>query len=313
MSAAPEIPRLERVAFFDGQRLTAADLAAVVSYQRELRWLHNRSLHTWGIGMGLGVAGEADDRQVSIAPGYGIDCLGREIVLTQARVEPVPPVAGTADGGEETYYLTASYAEDADLEVVETREGVCQGSGAVRRSERPRLAWCKPGDVERGYALILAQIWVRNCRLSRPVSLDPRRSARPAHQPYIAAGRTDASATVWSFWPENALQASARGVETTVDTSGARFRLTPRYFATVAGSRVLAPESGQEGPEPLVDGFAAVVAPGPASFKLQVLMPRDVRVSDTHTLNPAAVFTDRTLDRLQEELSWHVVWIGIEG
>ena len=52
MVSDAEIPILERPAFFSGQRLTAADLDTVQTFHRELRWLHNRSLHSWGIAFG---------------------------------------------------------------------------------------------------------------------------------------------------------------------------------------------------------------------------------------------------------------------
>ena len=56
-SSANDIPELDRVVFFDHQRLTARDLNEAATVQRELRWLHNRSLHGWGIGLGFGVSG----------------------------------------------------------------------------------------------------------------------------------------------------------------------------------------------------------------------------------------------------------------
>jgi hypothetical protein len=43
------------------------------------------------IGNGFAVAGKKGDREVTIGPGYAIDAEGREIVLTQDQVEPVPP------------------------------------------------------------------------------------------------------------------------------------------------------------------------------------------------------------------------------
>ena len=93
-----DIPDLERITFFAGQRLLARDLGDMQRVDRELRWLHNRSLHTWGIGLGFGVAGERGDSAVTIAPGYGVDCLGREIILTEPRVKPIPAVAGDSAG-----------------------------------------------------------------------------------------------------------------------------------------------------------------------------------------------------------------------
>ena len=72
-----EQPR--RVSFFEGQTLTAADLAAEQEYHREMRYLHNR-LHGYGTASGLDV--EVTRGRVQVSPGMGIDALGREIVVT---------------------------------------------------------------------------------------------------------------------------------------------------------------------------------------------------------------------------------------
>src|SRR5262245_49690929 len=89
-----DIPNLSRVDFFDGQRLAAGDLNDAATVQRELRWLHNRSLHSWGIGLGFAISGAQGDRQVQIGPGYALDCFGREIILTEPIAKAVPTHAG---------------------------------------------------------------------------------------------------------------------------------------------------------------------------------------------------------------------------
>jgi hypothetical protein len=97
-----DIPNIERPLFSSGHRLTARDLTELQRAQQELRWLHNRALHAWGIGIGLAVTGEPGATAVSVDPGYGIDCRGREIVLTESRTIAVPAVAGGAGGAEVT-------------------------------------------------------------------------------------------------------------------------------------------------------------------------------------------------------------------
>ena len=113
MTITNEVPSVERPAFFDGQRLTAADLTAVQDYQRELRWLHNRSLHTWGIAFGLEVIAKRGDRAVTVQMGYALDCLGRDLILITPLNLPIPPVPGSNDPA--LFYLTLSYLEDEDL------------------------------------------------------------------------------------------------------------------------------------------------------------------------------------------------------
>jgi hypothetical protein len=263
MAERVDIPDIERVTFFTGQRLTEKDLAALQRANRELRWLHNRSLHSWGIGIGLAVAGERGDSAVTVEPGYGVDCLGREIILTAPRTMPVPAVAHGPDGGEAIYYLVAAYQEDADQKVAERRPGVCLPEGTVRLSEEPRLEWRRPEQLQEGVELVLAQAWIQNCQLSRPLSLAARRFARPSQQPYIAAGQTDRENTAWIPW---VVSDQTIGVLTHVDTSAARFRTTPCYIAHVVGERLL---HGPAGGVIFVEGFPAVAAATPAGFTLQ--------------------------------------------
>src|SRR5215475_4696074 len=87
-----------RVVFFDGQRLEADDLNSAADQMRQLRWLHNRSLHGWGIGLGFDATGNAGDRQVTLKPGYAVDCIGRELVLTNPITLAVPARSGNDQG-----------------------------------------------------------------------------------------------------------------------------------------------------------------------------------------------------------------------
>jgi len=94
MSDTSPIPLLERIEFLDGQQLTAEDLSALKNFNNELRWLHARSLHSWGIGVGFDVQGNRGDSSVSIKPGYAVDCFGREVILFSDQTKTVPAVPG---------------------------------------------------------------------------------------------------------------------------------------------------------------------------------------------------------------------------
>jgi hypothetical protein len=204
MGLFDEMRQLERQQFFDGQRLFADDLQMLEAFHREMRWLHNQSLHQPGIGNGFAVAGAKGDREVTVGPGYASDDEGREIVLTETHVEPVPPVAGESDGSPVVYDLTVAYPPDEDLETVETRAGVCQDRGAVRLREAPVFCWVRltktengsfvavderlGKDIETGRKIVLARAEVAHCQLNRVLSVAQRRSARPSKQPYIACG-----------------------------------------------------------------------------------------------------------------------------
>ena len=295
------IPRLERPDFFAGQQLGPDDLEAIHVYHRELRWLHNRTLHNWGIAAGLRVTGDKGDRIVRIAPGYGVDCDGHDLLLSDEEILAVPAVSAPA-----TWYLTASWISDEDLPVTENRQGVCTGPGAVRRAERLRLRWQRPMDLNpasryrRGLDLILATVQIEGCALAAAASPADRRYALLETRPFIAAGSTPEGGTAWSFIAGNA------GVETTVDTSAAGFGRTPVYLAHLVGTRA------QVGLNRILDGFGSVESPTPSGFTFRVLMPRDLSLPP-YTMNPAGAFTSQLLQTLQDTLRWSVTWTGIEA
>lgn len=311
MSSPFAIPDLVRPAFFDGQRLDADDLTAVYDYHRALRWLHNRALHGWGVASGLTVDGAKGVAAVTVSPGYALDCAGHDLVLSRPVQLPVPSVAGAPGGGPLDLFLTVSYATDDDLAASESRDGVCQAGGAVRRAEAPRLRFQNPRDpsdpatrYRPGLDVVLASVRIENCRLAAAASSAERRDARPATQPFIAAGGTPVGTTPWQYFP--AVGAPA-GVQTRVDTSAAGFRRTPVYAAQVIGPRAL------PGGAALVDGFAAVAQAAPNGFTLQMTLPRDLSTGG-QPLNPGFLFATPTLlGTLQTTLRWSVSWLGVEG
>ncbi len=237
MSARTDIPSLQRIRFFSGQRLTAEDMTALQKANRELRWLHNRSLHGWGIGTGFGVTGARGASSVTIEPGYAIDCMGREIFLTEPATMSIPAVAGVLSPENElspaVYYLTASYKDDTSQNVAEKRPGVCVPGGTVRAGGRAGARLASAGQNHGGDGHHSGAGQHPELPACRRSFLAVRRSARPSQQPYIAAGQTP---------PETHMvghrcgRRRRRGFDN-VSTSGARFQSTPQYFAHVVGSR----------------------------------------------------------------------------
>ncbi len=299
MSAAT-IPNLKRIEFVPGQRLTAQDLTDVQDSNRQLRWLHNRCLHGWGIGIGYGVTGEVGDTSVTIAPGYAIDCLGRELILTTAVTMPVPAVAGVSSGSgvtvPATFFLTISYLDDAFQATEESRPGVCMPAGTVRLTEGPLLQWQQFKDIQDGLNVILAEATVLNCQLNAPLGLDVRRNALPSNQPYINAGQVPPAAIAWT--------PVAGGISTFVDTSAAKFAATPAYFAHAMGSRqiVVAPALT----------YSLVTVPViesalPNGFVLQIVLLM------FNSLNQVVAVDDKDIPGLIPLLNWTIVWMGIEG
>jgi hypothetical protein len=208
---------IERQRFFDGQRLFADDLQGIEAFNREMRWLHNRSLHQPGIGNGFAVRGSKGDRKITVEPGYAVDDLGREIVLMHSVELDVPPVGGEKNGDPVYYDVVVSYPDDTSMEVVETRGGVCAPRGAVRLREQPVFCWVRLRRTEAGgeaplmdpendslvrkslvatdgrlaaevassRRIVIARAEVLNCQLNRDLSIAERRNARPSLGPRI--------------------------------------------------------------------------------------------------------------------------------
>jgi hypothetical protein len=288
----------ERPRFFDGERLTAADLFAAQSYERELRWLHNRTLHPWGVARGLSVSGARGDRTLTVGAGYALDCLGRDLIVPADTVMQVPPVPSGR------YRLTASYVDDDGLPPVE-RTGVCGTSGAVRLPERcllrfqSRRSELRSALYRRGRDVVLAEIKVSNCALAEAADTSTRDDAA-VDRPYVGAGLTEPGGTTWVLWPDFA---NPVGVATTVPTAAAAFAVVPAYQASVIGTRTFTNASGQQ-----------LIADGPVTISDAALTSFEVHVdlAPYGVLNPDDVRNSAFPERLSTDLGWYVSWIGIE-
>jgi hypothetical protein len=80
---------IERLNYYEGEFLGAADFAAEQEYHRDMRRRHNVGQHTWGIVSGLDLveipngattASGAPEVDIYIQPGMAVDGFGREIV-----------------------------------------------------------------------------------------------------------------------------------------------------------------------------------------------------------------------------------------
>lgn len=326
MSLVGETRFLERLQFFNGQRLLASDLQAVEEFDREMRWLHNQSLHQPGVGIGYAVIGKKGARGITVEPGYAIDYLGREIVLTETKTLTVPPTAGNGNGEAVFYDLTVAYPDERDLEESETREGICLPRGVVRRREEPVFCWVELGpapqfqpengdhkrDIEQGKSIHLARAEVLHCQLNKPLSDAKRRSARPLNQPYVACGSTAGEPWEVTSWQQFGLR-----IQQHVDTSSAGFRTGPCYCAHVAGDRVFELPFG----DVPIDGFTSISQTTAAGFLISLLIPgpflemifrpglESIEVSESEARKNFGEWFEEQIFKN----GWHVEWIGIEG
>lgn len=319
MAIVGETQFLERIQFFNGERLFATDLQTLEAFNREMRWLHNQSLHQPGVGSGYAVAGSVGDRQVTISPGYALDSLGREIILTETLTEPIPPVADNGSGGSVFYLLTVSYPADADLKSSETRAGICSQPGVVRLREEPVFCWVRLNDndtnrqpvdpnlklrITKGLFIVLGQIEVFNCKLKQPVSSVQRRNAVPAKQPRIACGVE--SAPNWQGDPATTLlpdlsQIGSVTLTADIHTAGGSFQGIPCYVARIMGPRFF--PDGNNNPtftDALID-LPTSPAPTPTDFTVRIF-------PFTASQSTAPVITVGDVIK-----AWQVAWMGIEG
>jgi hypothetical protein len=294
------IPTLERVRFFPGELLTADDLTVVDGNNRELRWLHNSTMHDWGIGYGFHVQGARGDTSVTVSPGYATDVEGREIILSALFTLPSPAVPGASDGGAAIYYVVTNYVDDAD-ETVEEQRGAtaCAVGGAVRLSNDPAILWKTAAQLVFGTDVILGTVSIKNCALSAKVSTAGRRTAYAVPRFSIYAAEIAVADIQWTAWKQGTVNA---GYKATIDTSAAGFVATPAYTAHIVGSRSIV------NTDFVAVDFISVTKQTPTGFTLQVALP-----SIAFSVNPAQLTDPKTGPALLKTLGWRVSWMGVEG
>lgn len=137
MNGTNGVQEVKRVNYFEGQHLRVTDFEAEQNYHAQMRHLHNRVLHTWGVADGLEVnIIENDPHNATIAKGMAIDVCGREIVVPTDQVIDIPKGAGETEGD---FYLAICYREDCSNDTVTDK---C-ASGFSRKTESFRVAVLK--------------------------------------------------------------------------------------------------------------------------------------------------------------------------
>jgi hypothetical protein len=294
------IPQLERVQFFAGQMLTADDLTVLDGNNRQLRWLHNRTLHAWGIGFGLDVMGATGSTSVTVNPGYANDSDGREILLASATQIPIPAVPGGPNGTAATYYLVAIYVTDANEPTEEQRSATaCAPGGAVRLSNAPAILWKTAAQLNSGIDVVLGQVAIKNCVLSGPVATSVRRYAKPEQNFSPASGEISAADLQWQAWQPSG---TIIGFTAAIDTSAAKFNVTPSYLVQVIGNRSLS------SPALVVVDYVSITNASASGFTLQVAFP-----PMSGGINPAAITDPTGGPKLLTQLGWQIVWLGVGG
>lgn len=228
--------------FSDNERLSAFDLNDLQQTVRELQWLHNRTLHDWGVANGCAVRISEDGRGVQIEPGYALDMEGREVIVPEARLLNLP--AQKVSTGPETkkiWWITASYQDVTDSRDGDPHRNM-QGT-PLRRLPRAVVRWRDPEETDEnarfipGLDVILATVELDRGNV-QAVTTVGRRSAVPPKRPYLSAGL--AKLRNWTQVPSsNSTSEPVRDlvkVRIPVDTTDAGFVSTPYYQLQLVGA-----------------------------------------------------------------------------
>lgn len=156
-------PKRERIRYFTGRHLSARDFDDADAYHRDMRLLHNRVLHGWGVACGLEV--RAHDRPecgVVIGCGMAIDCCGREVLVPAAVAQRIDWERVREEGcePESVLLLCLEYCEvptekvpvlyspdacsSAHYEDGRIREGYRLHWHAVKESDLDDYGWHRP-------------------------------------------------------------------------------------------------------------------------------------------------------------------------
>ena len=165
---------IERLNYFNGQRLQAEDFRLEQDYHmRVRRWL-DRSLYTAGIASGLEVRKVPGAPSVLVSPGLAIDEFGREIILIDEQIRPVQ--------GHGYRYLTIRYQEtttareDACCQSVGGQQNHSAEGGPARILAEPVLEWSDRLPHEGSGKVLLARVALgKGCKEIAELDISVRR------------------------------------------------------------------------------------------------------------------------------------------
>ena len=102
-----EIRDIKRLNYFTGQFLVEKDFNDEQAYHVDMRRLHNRWLHSWGVANGGLQVEKKADKTLAVAAGLAIDKDGNEIVV----LKPHEVSLDSAVAANATVYVTARYQD----------------------------------------------------------------------------------------------------------------------------------------------------------------------------------------------------------
>jgi hypothetical protein len=165
------LPPIERLNYFNGQRLEATDLQLEQGYHIRVRRELNRALYTPGIASGLEVLPATNPHAVVVNPGVALDALGREVILLEATEVPVCGLPKTNPAWLYGNFLYIEYAEQTTAVIndacTSSKQQLAWG-GPTRIRAVPKLAFADAWPNEAEGPIILAQLELApNCAVDQ--------------------------------------------------------------------------------------------------------------------------------------------------
>jgi hypothetical protein len=164
---------IERLNYYDGQRLQASDFRLEQSYHMRIqRWL-SKSLFYAGVADGLEVSIDRDPHYVIVTPGLALDDLGRAVILVNAkRLQVQAP------------YLCVRYAEQpttpqsdsCGVRDAETQQQLDWG-GPSRVVSEPEFIWRRDYPIHDEREIVIAKLGMQDPCVAQSVLEGPRRIA----------------------------------------------------------------------------------------------------------------------------------------
>ncbi len=243
------MPKFNRVHYYENFPAEWDDHAHDQSYHQEMRLLHNRGLHTWGVIFGLNVQKE-NNEDVKITPGLAMDNSGQELELE------APELLELAELADGHHFVTISYdetyePEDEDLPTFIHR--VIEGN---------KIELISASEIAEhiGKKIILARVLLKEGKIER---LDDgeaphvRRMSGATGYGYfdrVGVGTMEPGASLHLNGPLNNTpeanptfkMTSAPGTGTTM-TMGLRYKDQDNAWINGYGSLVLQPDGGNVG------------------------------------------------------------------
>jgi hypothetical protein len=271
---------LERLRYWQGQRLRSRDFRDQLAIEAQLRWWHNRAVHhAYGVSTGLSVSAVPTSgtlRALQVSCGLAYDCFGRELMLQGTREIPVPPPPAGGNRPFTQMTLLLGYKEAAQFVRREDLAAVCWPCSSVSFHEEPDFVW-QPTDgvqVTDGVPIARVNFADQQAVLDRQFTVP---ISRPLARPHLASGATLPEHTVWELWQvEGGERPIPIGAQTRIDTSASGFTRIPCYFAWLQGA--LPDDRGQPR---LFPYFAHIAEASPTGFIFRLMVPSPSRPDGT--------------------------------